>query len=130
DGTTADKTVTRRASFVGTAEYCSPELLNDREASTASDVWAIGCILYQLLVGRPPFKGSNEYQTFQRIIHLKYAFPAHDDTVDGGTVGGWKLVETILNLDPAQRPTLDAVKEHAFFAGLVWDGLERQTPPS
>ena len=57
---------TRSGSFVGTAEYCSPELLNDRAATTSSDIWALGCILFQMLVGMPPMQGPNEYQTFQK----------------------------------------------------------------
>ena len=42
---------TRRSSFVGTAEYCSPELLNDQRCMQKSDIWAIGCILFQMIVG-------------------------------------------------------------------------------
>eukprot|EP00842_Homolaphlyctis_polyrhiza_P002486 jgi/Hompol1/3238/HPOL_003185-RA len=114
----------RRASFVGTAEYCSPELLNDRAASEASDIWAIGCILFQMLVGRPPFKGSNEYQTFQRIIHLKYTIPPE---IQGPARN---LIEIILNLDPQQRPTIAQIKQHPFFEGFDWTHLEKQTAPT
>ena len=39
----------RASSFVGTAEYVSPELLTDKNACKASDLWAFGCIIYQLL---------------------------------------------------------------------------------
>lgn len=113
----------RRASFVGTAEYCSPELLNDREASYSSDIWAIGCILYQLLVGRPPFKGSNEYQTFQKIIHLNYAFPSQ---LDASACG---LIREILVLEPFTRPSLDSIKENIFFEGHGWDALENRDVP-
>jgi 3-phosphoinositide dependent protein kinase-1 len=66
----------RNASFVGTAEYVSPELLQDKSVGKPSDLWAFGCIIYQLLVGRPPFKGATEYLTFQKIVALEYELPA------------------------------------------------------
>ncbi|KAI9179624.1 serine/threonine protein kinase [Blastocladiella emersonii ATCC 22665] len=111
-------------SFVGTAEYVSPELLNDKAAVPASDVWAIGCILYQVLSGKPPFKGANEYQTFQKIIKLDYAFP------DGFPPVARDLVEKILVLDPDRRLTIAQIKDHAFFAGFEWRDLWKQTPPA
>ncbi|ORZ41380.1 kinase-like domain-containing protein [Catenaria anguillulae PL171] len=110
-------------SFVGTAEYVSPELLNDQPAVPASDIWAIGCILYQLLAGRPPFKGANEYQTFQKITKLEYSFP------DGFPEIAQDLIERILVLDPTRRISMRDIKQHAFFAGFSWDDVWKQTPP-
>lgn len=52
DGIESDRAV----SFVGTAEYVSPELLRDKNACKSSDLWAFGCILFQLIAGRPPIK--------------------------------------------------------------------------
>jgi len=44
-----------RGSFVGTAEYVSPEMLNHTYCGKAGDLWALGCIIYQLFAGKTPF---------------------------------------------------------------------------
>ncbi|KAI3327566.1 Pkinase-domain-containing protein [Xylariaceae sp. AK1471] len=101
----------RAASFVGTAEYVSPELLTNKNACKASDLWAFGCIIYQMLAGRPPFKGGSEYLTFQKIVSLDYDFPA------GFPPAARDLVERLLVLDPARRLTIEHIKNHEFFDG-------------
>ncbi|KAL4908007.1 hypothetical protein BDW74DRAFT_175793 [Aspergillus multicolor] len=104
----------RASSFVGTAEYVSPELLTDKNACKASDLWAFGCIIYQLLAGRPPFKAGNEYQTFQKIVALEYEFPLGFPSV------ARDLVERLLVLDPARRLPIEHIKNHEFFEGINW----------
>lgn len=114
----------RASSFVGTAEYVSPELLNDKAACKSSDLWAFGCILFQLLSGRPPFKASNEYQTFQKIIKLDYQFPlAFPSQVKD-------LVSKLLLLDPAKRLTIAQIKLHPFFKDVKFGpALWAKKPP-
>lgn len=114
----------RASSFVGTAEYVSPELLNDKNACKASDLWAFGCIIYQLLAGRPPFKAGNEYQTFQKIVALDYEFPI------GFPAVARDLVERLLVLDPARRLQIEHIKNHEFFDGVTWGlSLWKQKAP-
>ncbi|KAI8895989.1 kinase-like domain-containing protein [Globomyces pollinis-pini] len=107
----------KKSSFVGTAEYSPPELLNEQKASIASDIWALGCILYQLIVGVTPFKGSNEYQTFQKIVNLDYKIPINTPDV------AKTLISKILVLDAKARPTLSEFKSDEFFSMLSedWD---------
>lgn len=104
----------RNASFVGTAEYVSPELLTDKTAGKPSDIWAFGCIIFQLLVGRPPFKAGTEYLTFQKIVGLEYEFPA------GFPPAARDLVERCLVLDPSRRLTVEHIKNHEFFDGQAF----------
>lgn len=115
----------RASSFVGTAEYVSPELLTDKNACKASDLWAFGCIVYQLLAGRPPFKAANEYLTFQKIVALEYEFPIGFPSV------ARDLIERLLVLDPQQRLSLDHIKNHEFFRGIRWGrGLWKDRAPN
>ena len=114
----------RANSFVGTAEYVSPELLNRSNACKASDLWAFGCIIYQLLAGRPPFKAANEYLTFQKILSLEYSFP------EGFPPLARDLVERLLVLEPANRLPVEHIKNHEFFDGVQWGkSLWRQKAP-
>ncbi|KAJ1656833.1 serine/threonine protein kinase [Dispira simplex] len=119
----------RSQSFVGTAEYVSPELLTDKMVDKSSDLWALGCILYQLLEGQPPFKGPNEYLTFQKILRLEYSMPDHFSPQ------ARDLVSRLLVLEPTQRlgaddSDLSAIKRHPFFRDIEWDNLHEQTPPN
>ncbi|KAG0651739.1 serine threonine kinase [Hyphodiscus hymeniophilus] len=119
-----DDEETRARSFVGTAEYVSPELLTDKNACKASDLWAFGCIIYQLLTGRPPFKAGNEYLTFQKIVGLDYQFPP------GFPPAARDLVERLLVLDPQRRLSIEHIKNHEFFDGIKWGrGLWRMKAP-
>lgn len=64
------------STFVGTAEYVSPEVLLDKESGPASDLWALGCILYQFFAGRAPFKGKTEFLTFGLIVKGDVSYPS------------------------------------------------------
>lgn len=102
---------TRSKSFVGTAEYVSPELLNDSYVDYRCDIWAFGCILFQMVGGKPPFKATNEYLTFQKVMKVQYAFTA------GFPLIIRDLVKKILVKQPEQRPTISQIKKHYFFEG-------------
>lgn len=87
--------------FAGTSLYMPPEVLlstaRPREAF-ALDLWALGCIIYQMLAGETPFHASSEYLAFQRILRGEYTFPG------GFPSDAEQLVERLLQTEPAVRP--------------------------
>mmetsp|Transcript_45565 Transcript_45565/g.108029 ORF Transcript_45565/g.108029 Transcript_45565/m.108029 type:complete len:506 (+) Transcript_45565:113-1630(+) len=124
----------RSRSFCGTAEYVSPELLENKGACQSSDLWAYGCVLFQFFAGRVPFRGGSEYLTFQMILALEFEFPSHFPKP------AHDLVSRLIVLDPLQRLGADPegnatkyaeLRAHPFFAGVSWDNppLHEQKPP-
>ncbi|XP_055689790.1 3-phosphoinositide-dependent protein kinase 1 isoform X1 [Lutzomyia longipalpis] len=120
----------RRNSFVGTAQYVSPEVLKGQPTSKAVDLWALGCIIYQMVSGLPPFRAGSEYLIFQKILKQDLTFP------DGFDVTAKDLVEKLLVIDPNARlgaddadNRYDSIRNHAFFDGINWCNLREQTPP-
>ncbi|XP_070782855.1 3-phosphoinositide-dependent protein kinase 1 isoform X2 [Enoplosus armatus] len=126
---TGKEYATRANSFVGTAQYVSPELLTEKSACKSSDLWALGCIIYQLVAGLPPFRAGNEYLIFQKIIKLEYEFP------EKFFPKAKDLVKQLLSLDPSKRigceemGGYDPLKQHPFFDTISWSDLHVQTPP-
>ena len=51
--------ITEEGSFVGTMPYMAPELLEGRAADARADIWALGCVLYEMATGERPFRGAN-----------------------------------------------------------------------
>jgi serine/threonine protein kinase len=115
----------RAKSFVGTAEYVSPELLESKYCGKPGDIWAFGCILYQMIAGKPPFKATNEYLTFQKITKLQYAFSA------GFPLIIRDLIKQILVLQPSRRATIDQIQKHHFFLSVDFTNFDQiwNTPP-
>jgi 3-phosphoinositide dependent protein kinase-1 len=116
-------------SFVGTAEYVSPELLQDKVTYTSSDVWALGCIIYQFIAGRSPFHAPNEYLCFQKIIKLDYSFPEGFDEVAADVIRKILVQDHTKRLGCAAMGGYKTLQEHPFFEGIEWDTLTRAEPP-
>eukprot|EP00299_Pterocystis_sp_00344_P011433 c5338_g1_i1.p1 GENE.c5338_g1_i1~~c5338_g1_i1.p1 ORF type:complete len:439 (+),score=131.27 c5338_g1_i1:235-1551(+) len=116
-----------KMTFVGTAEYVSPEVLNNETATSSSDLWALGCVIYQILAGNPPFKGDTDYIIFQKILKLDFIFPPNfpEDAKS--------LVNQLLVIDPSHRlgadGNLQSIKDHPFFTGIDFASLHKQVPP-
>jgi 3-phosphoinositide dependent protein kinase-1 len=117
----------RTNTFVGTAQYVSPEMLHDSAvAGFGSDLWALGCVVFQMLTGYPPFRASSEYLTFQRILATDYEFPS--DVPDIGKF----FVASLLALDPQDRLGFSDINDlihHPFFESLCLDTLPDSPPP-
>lgn len=120
----------RKTSFVGTAEYASPEVLSGGMASPAMDWWAFGCLLYQMIVGKPPFRGGSQYLTFQKIEAMDYTIPG----VGIMPLEAADLIKKLLVKDPKERlgsgpGGVEEIKGHAFFEGIKWDKVREMDAP-
>lgn len=116
-------------SFVGTAEYVSPELLKSDPVSKEADMWAFGCVIYQMLSGKSPFKAPTDYLIFQKIKNLEYTMP------DEFSQPAKDIIQRLLTSDPEQRlgsqslGGIQAIKDHPFFEGVDWDNIFTSTAP-
>lgn len=120
---TDDLTRRRRNSFVGTAQYVSPEVLHGEETSYSSDLWSFGCVIYQMITGLTPFRAPSEYLIFQKITNLDYEFPENidEDIKD--------LIEKLLVILPDDRLGASdsipytSIRAHNFFKNINWNDL-------
>jgi serine/threonine protein kinase len=56
--------VQKQGTFVGTALYVAPEMLEYNNSGKYTDLWALGCIIYQMLVGKSPFQAKTKDKVF------------------------------------------------------------------
>jgi len=126
----------RTNSFVGTAEYVPPEILTSSAVATddeplittAADLWSLGCMVYQMLTGKYPFRGKSDMLTFEKIKARNLYIPPNlpPEATD--------FINKLLVLEPSQRLGANcdfaSLKAHPFFAGITFDGLWKQTPPA
>ncbi|KAK0394990.1 hypothetical protein QR680_001048 [Steinernema hermaphroditum] len=118
-----------RSSFVGTAQYISPEVVQGKSFGPECDYWALGAIMCQMLSGRPPFYGENDYKTMERIIRGQYAIPSIVNSDEKAIISEFLIVDKTERLGSLERGGHIAVMEHPYFADVDFDALPRQTPP-
>jgi serine/threonine protein kinase len=99
--------------FVGTPNYMAPECVRNKGSDKASDIWSLGCLLYQLFTGFPPFLGKSDYLIFLKSTEVKYEFP--EDVVDPEAKD---LISKMIVLEPENRLLMEEVYKHEFLKGV------------
>ena len=93
----------------GTPNYISPEVLNKEGHGFPADVWALGCVMFALLVGQPPFETSTLKETYSRIAENVFSVP------DSVSPPAASLIRLLLHPSPARRPLVPSITAEPFF---------------
>jgi serine/threonine protein kinase len=94
--------LTRPGTVMGTLDYLAPELVSGAPATPASDIYSLGCLVFECLTGRPPFAGRGTFQTALAHLHEDPPSPAADRPELPPGVS-WAVLQA-LRKDPQQRP--------------------------
>nr|BAJ95911.1 predicted protein [Hordeum vulgare subsp. vulgare] len=122
----------------GTAEYMAPEVVKGGQQTRMADLWALGCVIYQMLAGRPPVWSEFVEQKrarddlFGKIVRFSDTTPAHDKFPASFPEEAKPLLLALLHPDPSQRlgaGGFSQIKSHPFFAGIVFDELHLHAGP-
>uniref|UniRef100_V9KGA8 Serine/threonine-protein kinase PLK n=1 Tax=Callorhinchus milii TaxID=7868 RepID=V9KGA8_CALMI len=110
----------RSRTICGTPNYLSPEVLNKQGHGCESDIWAMGCVMYTMLLGRPPFETTNLKETYRCIREARYTMPSSLSS------SAKQLIASMLSKHPEDRPTLDDITQHDFLTqGFTPDRLSQ-----
>jgi len=115
----------RSDSIVGTDRYCPPEMLNGLAHGRAVDFWQLGCLVFELLTGYPPFFQSDKGARRQAILKGRVRFPSFVSVRAGHLVTSLLQVNTWERLGAGDGDIAE-VQRHAFFEGLEWDAVLRK----
>ncbi|KAH8295787.1 hypothetical protein KR018_009075 [Drosophila ironensis] len=98
----------RHVTMCGTPNYISPEVVARTSHGLPADVWSVGCMLYTLLVGRPPFETDAVQSTLNKVVMSEYLMPTHL------SFEAQDLINKLLKKLPHERIALDQVLRHPF----------------
>ncbi|KAM9243613.1 serine/threonine-protein kinase PLK3 isoform 1-T1 [Dugong dugon] len=99
----------RKKTICGTPNYVAPEVLLRQGHGPEADVWSLGCVMYTLLCGSPPFETADLKETYRCIKQVHYKLPA------SLSLPARQLLAAILRASPRDRPSIDQILRHDFF---------------
>ncbi|XP_050308808.1 serine/threonine-protein kinase PLK4 [Anthonomus grandis grandis] len=98
----------KHRTMCGTPNFISPEVATRGSHGLEVDVWGLGCLLYTLLVGSPPFDTNGVKSTLTRVVMASYTLPNHlsHEAKD--------LINALLQKNPKDRIGLEQILDHPF----------------
>uniref|UniRef100_A0A8B9Y095 non-specific serine/threonine protein kinase n=1 Tax=Bos mutus grunniens TaxID=30521 RepID=A0A8B9Y095_BOSMU len=95
-----------RKTMCGTLDYLPPEMIEGRIYHEKVDLWCLGVLCYELLVGNPPFESTSHSETYRHILKVDVRFPASIP------LRAWDLISRLLRYQPSERQPLAQVLKH------------------
>ncbi|NWX95138.1 AURKA kinase, partial [Nothoprocta ornata] len=96
----------RRTTLCGTLDYLPPEMIEGRTHDEKVDIWSLGVLCYEFLVGKPPFEANTYQETYRAISKVEFKFPPFV------TEGARDLISKLLKHNPFHRMPLKEVLVH------------------
>ncbi|KAK4237446.1 kinase-like domain-containing protein [Achaetomium macrosporum] len=116
-------------STVGTPDYIAPEIFTGHGYSFDCDWWSLGTIMFECLVGWPPFCAEDSHDTYRKIVNWRQSLYFPDDIQLG--VEAENLIRSLIcnSENRLGRGGAHEIKNHAFFRGVEFDSLRRIRAP-
>jgi serine/threonine-protein kinase ULK/ATG1 len=109
----------------GSPLYMAPEILKYRKYDAKADLWSVGAILFEMVVGKVPFTGQNQVQLLHNIERSDARIPTRiAETLSPECVA---LMRSLLRRDPRERLGFDAFFNHPFFISSGSSGANAST---
>lgn len=112
--------------YVGTPNFMAPEVIHNKSSDFRSDTWSLGCMVYQVLLGLPPFYSMSEYKVYKRIDSMRLKM------LGGISEVAQDLITRMMVKDPDARlgaTDMKQIQEHPFFAMANFNGAHRRSAP-
>lgn len=113
----------------GTPEYLAPEIIQNEGHGKSVDWWALGVLIFEMLVGYPPFYDNHLLGVYKKVLEGSVFFPDHLH------FHAKDMIRRLLQTDHTvrlgcQRGGSNDVKRHKWFRGVNWHALEKRQIPS
>lgn len=118
----SSKMSTNKNRIIGTPDYIPPEIIKGADFNNpGGDFWSLGVMLFEFLTGIPPFNDDTIDQIFDNILNLRIPWDSINIGEEEGCLSesAVDLIKKILVIDPAKRLTVEGIKKHSFFKGLL-----------